>query len=121
MNADDFGRSPGINQGIIRSHENGIVTSASLMVGWRAAAEAAAYARRRPVLSAGLHLDLCEWSHLSGAWQKVYEVVPLNNFEAVAKEIARQLAEFRKWMGQEPTHLDSHQHVHRAEPVLGVL
>src|SRR4051794_16830036 len=43
VNADDFGQSRGINRGIILAHEQGIVTSASLMVRWAAAAEAAAY------------------------------------------------------------------------------
>jgi predicted glycoside hydrolase/deacetylase ChbG (UPF0249 family) len=32
VNADDLGLSEGVNRGIFRSHENGIVTSASLMV-----------------------------------------------------------------------------------------
>ncbi|PYS69828.1 MAG: hypothetical protein DMF73_14065 [Acidobacteria bacterium] len=51
VNADDFGQSPGINRGVIEAHENGIVTSASLMVRWPAAAEAAQYARGHPDLS----------------------------------------------------------------------
>ena len=32
VNADDFGQSVQVNQGIIHAHEHGIVTSASLMV-----------------------------------------------------------------------------------------
>ena len=41
VNADDFGVSEGVNRGIARAHEDGIVTSASFMVRpW--AAEAAA-------------------------------------------------------------------------------
>lgn len=46
VNADDFGQSPGVNRGIIEAHEHGIVTSASLMVRWPAATEAAAYGRQ---------------------------------------------------------------------------
>jgi predicted glycoside hydrolase/deacetylase ChbG (UPF0249 family) len=42
--------------------EQGIVTSASLMVRRPAALEAAAYARRRPDLSVGPHVDLGEWA-----------------------------------------------------------
>jgi predicted glycoside hydrolase/deacetylase ChbG (UPF0249 family) len=45
VNADDFGQSHGVNRGVIEAFENGIVTSASLMVRWPAAVEAAAYAR----------------------------------------------------------------------------
>ncbi len=48
VNADDFGLSEGVNRGIIRAHEQGIVTSASLMVRGAAAAEAARYARAAP-------------------------------------------------------------------------
>src|SRR5262249_22921163 len=58
VNADDFGRSAGVNRGIIQAHEQGIVTSASLMVHWPAAREAAEYGRGRPGLSLGLHFDL---------------------------------------------------------------
>jgi predicted glycoside hydrolase/deacetylase ChbG (UPF0249 family) len=59
ITADDFGRSPGVNRGIIAASEGGIVTSASLMVRWPAAA-GAAYARERPDLALGLHFDLGE-------------------------------------------------------------
>ena len=54
VNADDFGQSPGVNRGIIEAHEHGIVTSASLMVRWPAAASAAAYAREHARLGLGL-------------------------------------------------------------------
>src|SRR5256885_15259517 len=40
VNADDFGLSAGVNAGIIRAHEHGILTSASLMVRGAAAASA---------------------------------------------------------------------------------
>ena len=61
VNADDFGQSRGINRGITEAHEQGIVTSASLMVRWPAAPEAAAYARSHGSLSLGLHFDFGEW------------------------------------------------------------
>jgi predicted glycoside hydrolase/deacetylase ChbG (UPF0249 family) len=93
------------------------VTSASLMVRWPAVAEAAAYARAHPGLSVGLHLDLGEWAYRRGEWVKTYEVVPENDAEAVAAEVAHQLAAFRQLVGRDPTHLDSHQHVHKHEPL----
>jgi len=61
VNADDFGLSDGVNRGIVEAHERGIVTSASLMVWHDAARAAAAYARGRPQLDVGVHLDLGEW------------------------------------------------------------
>jgi chitin disaccharide deacetylase len=121
VNADDLGQSTGINRGIMQAHELGIVTSASLMVRWPAAVEAAAYARRRPDLSVGLHVDLGEWACQDGAWRRLYTVAPLDEPTAVGDEIARQLVRFRDLMGRDPTHLDSHQHVHRREPVRSAL
>src|SRR6266566_7386787 len=121
VNADDFGQSPGVNRGIITGHEQGIVTSASLMVRWAAAAEAAAYGRTHPALSVGLHVDLGEWVYRDETWVALYEVVPLADRAAVTEEVSRQLAAFRRLMGREPTHIDSHQHVHRDEPVHSVV
>jgi chitin disaccharide deacetylase len=114
VNADDFGRSGGVNRGVIRGHEEGIVTSATLMVRWPAATEAAAYARRSS-LSVGLHLDLGEWEYRDGEWHTLYQVVP-ETPDSVAAELNRQLERFERLIGRPPTHLDSHQHVHRDEP-----
>jgi chitin disaccharide deacetylase len=121
VNADDFGQSPGVNQGIIKGYEEGIVTSTSLMVRWPAAAAAAAYALAHPALSVGLHLDLSEWAYRDGAWAPLYEVVALDDAAAVAAEVSRQLAAFRRLAGREPTHIDSHQHAHKEEPVRSIL
>src|SRR5690349_482814 len=90
VNADDLGQSPGVNRGIFQAHRDGIVTSASLMVRWPAAGEAAAYARAHPDLSVGLHLDLGEWEFRGGAWVARYEVVPPGDAAAAAEEAARQ-------------------------------
>jgi len=119
-NADDFGLSHGVNRGIIRAHEEGIVTSASLMVRWPAAREAAEYGLKHRRLSVGLHWDLAEWVFQNGEWVAKYQVVPAEDERAVADEMSRQLETFRSLMGQNPTHLDSHQHVHRNEPALSV-
>jgi predicted glycoside hydrolase/deacetylase ChbG (UPF0249 family) len=121
VNADDFGQSPGVNRGIIAAHEQGVVTSTSLMVRWPAAEEAAAYARAHPRLAVGLHLDLGEWVCRDGTWEPLYEVVRQDDAAAVAGEVSRQLAAFRRLVGRDPTHLDSHQHAHQKEPVKGLM
>jgi predicted glycoside hydrolase/deacetylase ChbG (UPF0249 family) len=121
VNADDFGQSPCVNGGIIEAHRRGIVTSASLMVRWPAASEAAAYARDHPSLSLGLHVDLGEKAFRAGEWVPVYSVVPLQDMTAITAEVSRQLDLFRRLMGCAPSHLDSHQHVHLREPVRTVL
>ncbi len=117
VNADDFGQSSGVNRGIIAAHERGIVTSASLMVRWPAAAAAAEYGRLHPALSLGLHLDLGEWAYRNGDWRPLYEVVLLDDQTAVAGEVTCQLDAFRRLNGKHPTHIDSHQHAHLREPV----
>ena len=58
VNADDFGRSPGINEAVIRAHREGILTTTSLMVNEPACEEAVRLARENPNLGVGLHLTL---------------------------------------------------------------
>jgi hopanoid biosynthesis associated protein HpnK len=58
VNADDFGGSHSINEAVIRAHEEGILTTASLMVNEPGFDEAVALARKHPRLGVGLHLTL---------------------------------------------------------------
>lgn len=120
VNADDLGLSEAVNEGILHAHEHGIVTSASLMVRGAAAGEAARAAERAG-LGLGLHVDLAEWVCEDGEWHVSYEVVDTDDADAVAAELERQLDAFRELTGREPTHLDSHQHVHRSEPVRSIM
>jgi predicted glycoside hydrolase/deacetylase ChbG (UPF0249 family) len=120
VNGDDFGLSAGVNEGIATTHEQGILTSASLMVRWPAAEAAASYARSHPALSVGMHVDLAEWTFKDESWQPLYQVTALDDPSAVAEELDKQLRRFTELVGREPTHLDSHQHVHESEPVLSL-
>lgn len=117
VNADDFGLSPGVSRGIIRAHREGIVTSASLMVRQPAAAAAAGYGRECPELSLGLHFDIGEWVFRAGGWELIDAPVAQNDFKSIKAEAERQLHLFRRLAGRNPTHIDSHQHVHRGAPV----
>jgi chitin disaccharide deacetylase len=121
VNADDLGMSAGVNRGIFEAHRQGVVTSASLLVRWPAAAEAAAQSKEHPRLGLGLHVDLGEWAYGEGGWYPLYETVPLDDKAEVKKEVDRQLTRFGELTGENPTHLDSHQHVHRAEPLRSIL
>lgn len=60
VNGDDFGRTSSVNRGVIRAHREGVLTSASLMVGAAAAEEAVGLARETPTLAVGLHLVLSQ-------------------------------------------------------------
>ncbi|HKE91048.1 MAG TPA: ChbG/HpnK family deacetylase [Gemmatimonadales bacterium] len=96
VNADDFGASPGTNRGILEAHQNGIVTSTSLLVAAAASAGAAELAAGAPELSVGLHADL------DG-------VDP----EQIGDALERQLERFEALMSTAPTHLDTHHDTHR--------
>jgi len=121
VNADDFGLSAGVNRGVAKAHEQGILTSASLMVRAGHAAEAAAYAHAHPELSVGLHVDLGEWHYTGEHWIAAYEVVDTDDDAEVGAEVAGQVERFCALMGCEPTHLDAHQHAHRSEPAKTVV
>jgi chitin disaccharide deacetylase len=98
VNADDFGLTAGVNQGIIEAHVSGIVTSTSLMVDRPAAADAARLAREHPALSVGLHY--------------VEDGPEIDAPGHAARTFATQLDRFRELTGADPTHVDSHHHVH---------
>lgn len=98
VNADDFGLSDGVTAGILEAHAQGVVTSTSLMVDYPAAEPAARSAGEHPELSVGLHF--------------VDDGPELDEPGHAAAEFARQLECFRALMGREPTHVDSHHHVH---------
>jgi predicted glycoside hydrolase/deacetylase ChbG (UPF0249 family) len=112
INADDFGASTGINRGIAEAHTRGVVTSTSLMVTGRAAAEAAAMSRDLPRLGIGLHWDVL------GEDERQFD---LTDAGAVRDEFLRQLDRFHGLLGRMPTHVDSHKHVHRGAHVMRVV
>jgi len=99
VNGDDFGMAGGVNDGIIEAHTNGILTSTSLMVLAPAAAEAAALAGAHPEMSVGLHFVEDRTADLDDPAQ-------------AADAFHAQLDRFRELMGRNPTHVDSHHHVH---------
>lgn len=138
INGDDFGFSHGVNQGIIKAHEQGVLTSTSLMVTGEAAAEAVAFAKNHPNLGVGLHLVLvCGKSALSPS-EIPHLVDKLGNFpndslqaglryqfnraarRELYLEIRAQLEKFRE-TGLQLSHVDGHLHLHSHPVVLGIL
>jgi predicted glycoside hydrolase/deacetylase ChbG (UPF0249 family) len=128
VNADDFGLSYGITDGILRAHREGIVTSTSLMVNQSASEYAIAQIPHASKLSVGVHLNLCEGKPVLPPDQ-VPNLVAKNGVFLAPELMIRKLwrcqipsreieAEFRaqiRWMkdrGATPTHADSHRHMH---------
>jgi len=104
FNADDFGYGRGINRGIIDAHQRGVVTSATLMVNAPFTAEAVALAREHPRLAVGLHINFTD---------EAKRLIDLDDANACRAELWRQYWLFMELIRAKPTHLDSHQHVHR--------
>ena len=125
VNADDFGRTAGVNAGVLETHLRGIVTSATTMVLEPAAAEGIRdAASRAPGLSLGLHFALTGGGPPASSPRDVPHLAPggvfRRNLEAlpetlpaseIAVELSAQIAAFVKLAGHPPTHLDSHHHV----------
>jgi chitin disaccharide deacetylase len=134
VNADDLGRTPGINAGIFEAHRYGLVTSATLMVGFAAAAEAAREWQRCPRLGVGLHVTLTGTTPPTLPAAQVPSLVDAAGrlpakpeghgtlvLDEVVAEVRHQLALFEQLTGRLPTHLDSHHHAHRLPVVLEAL
>ena len=133
VNADDFGRSPGVNAGILQAHRRGIVTSATLMVNEPAAAAAACLARSVPQLGLGLHVALTGGPPTLPADRIPSLLGPQGRLPAapdglasaagpeLVMEVEAQVERFRGLTGRLPTHLDTHHHAHRLPSVLEAL
>jgi predicted glycoside hydrolase/deacetylase ChbG (UPF0249 family) len=104
FNADDFGYSRGINRGIVEAHLHGVVTSATLIVNAPATDDAVRLAREHPRLAVGLHVNFTN---------EAERLIELDDVGACRDELWRQYQRFLDLLGGPPTHLDSHQHVHR--------
>ena len=104
FNADDFGYTRGVNRGIAEAHRKGVVTSATLIVNGLATEEAVQMAREMPGLSVGLHVNFTN---------EAQRLVDFDDPQVASAEMRRQLDRFVSLVGRLPTHLDSHQHVHR--------
>src|SRR4030065_195749 len=61
VNADDFGLSDYINEGIIKGHQAGIITSATLMIKREYTRAAVRLSKGNRSLCVGLHLDLDDY------------------------------------------------------------
>jgi chitin disaccharide deacetylase len=129
VNADDLGRTSGIDRGVFEAHREGVVTSATLMVGYPAAGEAARAVVSDPALASlgvGLHVTLTGGGPPTLPPGKVPSLVDADGrlprrpegldgaeLRDVLAEVRNQLALFRELVGRLPTHLDSHHHSHR--------
>ncbi|WP_243373028.1 hopanoid biosynthesis-associated protein HpnK [Geotalea sp. SG265] len=138
INADDFGLSSGANRGIIRAWQEGILTSASLMVGGIAFEEAVSLAKANPELQVGLHLTLVQGRAVakhSGFPTLVDRDGNFTNDPALAgmryfflkplrKQLTREIeAQIEKFLttGLPLSHIDGHLNIHMHPVVFDIL
>jgi hopanoid biosynthesis associated protein HpnK len=138
LNADDFGMTRGVNEGIVRSHREGILTSTTLMATGAAFDDAVAAAKATPTLGVGCHLVLTGGVAISPP-KEIPSLVDsdgrlprtLGDFlkrltfgKIRAREVEIELrAQIEKIRGAgiEPTHCDTHKHTHAHPAVMEVL
>ena len=122
VNADDFGFTSDVNEGILRSHLDGIVRSASLMANGPAFEQAVGIARQHPSLGVGCHLTLVQGDSLASPGTRLPRSA--GRLLANPPTLHEALREFQAQIealldhGIRPSHLDTHQHVHLLPVVL---
>ena len=123
VNADDFGFTPDVNEGIVEAYRNGILTATTLMANGDAFDDAVRVAAGVPELDIGCHLALIGGRSLLAPYKALPAGVPallaaiavgqLHIYDELAAQVRKILA-----AGIAPTHLDTHKHTHLAPPVL---
>ncbi len=133
FNADDFGLTKGVTDGIVQAHLNGCISSTTLMMNGMATDYAVQLAKKVPSLDVGIHLVLT-WGGKpvhpdvpglvdkdgSFKFTNRYQTEEPPNPEEVKKEWRAQLDAFLA-TGLPLHHIDSHHHVHGWEPLKQVI
>lgn len=123
VNADDFGFTPDVNEGILAAHRDGILTAATLMANADAFEDAVRLAKLHPSLDVGCHLVLVGGRSLLPPWRMLPRSLShlliaisfrqIRIYEELAAQVRRTLS-----AGITPTHLDTHKHTHLVPAVL---
>ena len=134
VNADDFGLTNDISDAIIKVFKKGNLSSTTLMTNMPGTDYAIKLAKENPKLGVGLHFNISEgYSSLGissitnskGIFYKkmnligriIFNQIDLND---VKSELENQYNYLIK-AGIEPTHLDSHQHIHMNPKIFKVV
>ena len=127
INADDFGFSRSVTDGILHAHESGILTSTTLMATMPDCDRAMDLAQSNPSLGVGIHLCLTQGTPRSGKLRSI--TGGINEFPRRVPQLLQRISFNRRaldearaeWAAQieyvlnrglRPTHLDSHKHIH---------
>lgn len=130
VNADDYGLTRGVSEGILAAHRHGIVTSTTVLVTGQIAPDLVARARDSG-LGLGVHVNLTLGSPITkgrslvdGSGRFVRDprrAAAVAEADDVRAEVEAQLDRFEKLFKRAPTHFDSHHHVGLYAPVRDVV
>lgn len=138
INADDFGISASVNRAVISGWQNGLLTSASLMVTGDAFDEAVALARQNPGMQTGLHLTLMQGrsavhhkgfpalTHDDGNFPNdpVFAGMRMFFLKSLRKQLETEIeAQITKFIGTglPLSHIDGHMNIHMHPTVFDIL
>jgi predicted glycoside hydrolase/deacetylase ChbG (UPF0249 family) len=115
-NADDFGYTRDVNDGIIHAHRQGILTATTVMATGAAFDHAVMLARENRSLDVGVHLVLVGSDGFPATVAQLIRQIALGRIR-IYDELAAQVRKVQS-AGIQPTHLDTHKHTHLLPPVL---
>lgn len=137
INADDFGLSSSINEGIIRGYREGVITSASFIVNMPGFEDALRLIRKNPELSVGIHINIIRGlpilsaDNLKSFTKRGYFLgnifkllgaiyskrLNLKELEMECRAQIEMLLKHRINI----THLDSEKHIHMIKPIFEII
>jgi chitin disaccharide deacetylase len=138
LNADDFGMTRGVNDAIVRAHQEGILPSATLMANGPAFEDAVQRALANPSLGVGCHLVLVGGQAIAPPEEISSLADPAGNLpqslealvarvscglvrsKHIERELQAQIEKIRR-AGIEPSHVDTHKHTHAHPAVMEAL
>jgi len=138
INADDFGMVQSVNEGIVKAHQKGILTSTTLMANMPGFDQAVEMASANPELGVGVHLNILRGQPISPA-QKVGSLLSKElrfipsvsnllyrtalkqvRFDEVEREFRAQVDRVQR-AGIDPSHIDSEKHIHLIRPLFRIV
>ena len=125
VNADDFGFTADVNDGIARAFERGVLRATTLMANGAAFEHAVQTAQSAPGLDVGVHITLVQGESVADPRRKLPASVPSLllaarrewSGAAIEEECCAQIEKIAR-AGIQISHLDAHKHTHLFPPVL---
>ncbi len=129
LNADDFGLSPSINQGILDCFDEGLISSTTMMMNTPYTDDAIRLAKEKGIKNIGIHLNLTYGKSVlpadevqslvdeNGVFHYVCMLGYYTQYVDAKKELRAQIEKFLA-SGLKPTHIDHHHYFNEIPNIL---